>query len=271
VKSSTAIDFSGITKMKKYIFVILLVLFAGVWFYTGDSEISPHDNSSATETISSLEAPTTNSISSTISVSSVAFVSQVPESSPVQNQPKPYDGWNSELPESYKNWKRSRGFFSDVDLQEYQGFKLDKLEELSNKGDLKAIEVLREIERSSGNRKRYKELTDLGVVYGSLNSLGSLSTEKKGNYMTSRKEEDALEMFAYMELQAKRGDLRMKHMMIPSDYKYFDFYPTQEQATYIDRRSNELMADFENRRKELGLPPFDNSPSESDKELYEVN
>jgi hypothetical protein len=151
-----------------------------------------------------------------------------------------------------------------------QGYKLDKLEELVNKGDLKAIEVLREYERASGNVKRYKEVTNLGVVYGSLGALRGLSTEKKGNYIISRKEEDALEMFAYMELQAKRGDYFIK-AKIPVDYKFFNFYPTQEQASYIDRRSDELMADLENRRKELGLPPFDNTPLESEKEIYEIS
>jgi hypothetical protein len=174
---------------------------------------------------------------------------------------------NMELPADYKAWKQSRGIFSKEDLADYQGLKIDKLEELAAKGDLKAIDVLFEYELSSGNIKRYQELADLGAVHGSLSMLRMLSGKAKVKYMDSKKEEDLLEALAYMELLGKRGDLYMK-AKIPIDHKIFNFYPNEEQQKLIDMRAEELLADYEKRREELGLPPFDNSTLASDSELY---
>lgn len=250
--------------MKKYIFIIFLGLLVGLWLYYGNSEQEYNSlQANVINTQSSLDSVTNSEVLVSSTISSVA--------SPIQNQPKPYDGWPSELSEEYKNWKRSRGYFSDVDLQEYKGFKLDQLEDLANKGDLRAITVLMEYELSSRNIERYRELKYLGAVYGSMRSISLLTTEKGSEYIKSRKEEDALEFFSYMQLDVKRGNLHTKYTKIPTAYKQFNFYPNEEQANYIDRRSDELMADLENRRKELGLPPFDNTPSEIEKETYEDN
>lgn len=50
-------------------------------------------------------------------------------------------------------------------------------------------------------------------------------------------------MFVYLQLKAKRGDLSEE---IRINSKLLNFYPSTEQQQYIDKRSDELMADYEN-------------------------
>lgn len=248
--------------MKKYIIVVLGVALFAAWFINDEPIEIAQENT--------LQSATSNQ-SSALIISSSSSSSQ---SNSISNQIQPNQSsstssvWVYQEPVEKKIWRNSRGIFSDDELLEYEAFKLDKLEELASKGDLKAIEVLSKYELSSGNTKRFRELVDLGAVHGSLDSLRHLGAEKIGNYLDSRKEGDALEMLAYMEFQGKRGDLYIKSK-IPVVYKIHNFYPTQEQAEYIDRRADELMAEFEKRREELGLPPFDNSTLASDRELFE--
>jgi hypothetical protein len=248
--------------MKKYIIVALGIALFVAWFISDDSiettQEKPVQSVASDQSNFSIISPH-SSTSQSSSISSQGQSSQPTSSSSV---------WAYQEPLESKTWRNSRGIFHDEELIEYEGFKLDKLEELASRGDLKAIKVLSKYEFSSGNTKRFRELVDLGAVHGSLDSLRHLGAEKIGNYFDSRKEEDALEMLAYMEFQGKRGDLFIKSK-IPVVYKIHNFYPTQEQAEYIDRRSDELMADFEKRRKEMGLPPFDNSTLASDRELFD--
>lgn len=245
--------------MKKYILVALVLVLLVAWFVNNVPVEKTKENTMQSATSSQTSSLIISSPSSTSQSNSISTLNQSSATSSV---------WEYQEPIEEKIWRNSRGIFNKEELIEYGGFKLDKLEELANNGDLKAIETLRAYERASGNVKRYEELTYLGVIHGSLASLRGLSTEKIGNYLTNRSEENLLEMFAYKDFQAERGDLFIKSK-IPVDYKIYDFYPTLEQAEYIDRRSDELMADFERRRKELGLPPFDNSTLESDRKMYE--
>lgn len=245
--------------MKKYILMIFALALFLVLFINDDAAEVVQQETSYYSTASSSSVSFVSS--STGSASSISHQGQLNQSSSTSSV------WSYKEPLEEKVWRHSRGLFYDGELIDYEGYKLDKLEELASKGDLKSIEVLRRYERSSGNVKRYKELTDLGVVYGSLGALRGLSTEKISNYLLNRTEENLLEMFAYKEFQAKRGDLFIKSK-IPVDYKIYDFYPTQEQAEHINRRSDELKVDYEKRREEMGLPPFDNSTLASDRELY---
>lgn len=262
--------------MKKYIIVSIIILILG-WLLGGY-----FDNSFQERNSWSVNIVNTNEVKTTTQsgASNQESITDLPISDPLLKQDntfiendrtnlKPHDGWDPRLTEDYKNWQRSRGYFSEVDLQEYKGFKLDKLEELANQGDLKAIEVLTQFEASSSNWARHRELLELGTVYGSLKSLNRLAIEKVSQYIGSKKEEDALEMLAYRYLEGKRGDLYIKDK-IPLELKILKFSPTPEQQIVIERRADELMADLENKRKILGLPPFDNTPEKSDKEYYDM-
>lgn len=247
--------------MKKYAIITSLILLVALWFYSGQTE-------QLTQELDITEVDLINP-SAASSVISSHSASSVTSSHPAI-QPKTISSDTViEHSPGYKEWRQSRGYFSDEDLQEYGGFKLDKLEELASKGDLKAIEVLRKYELSSGNTKRYNELVNLAAVYGSLSSVRILTADKMGEYVISKKEEDILEMFAYANLAVKRGDLNTKYGLLEVYSKSFNFYPNEEQQKYIDQRSDELMVDLEKRREELGLPPFDNSPLESDRLKYE--
>jgi hypothetical protein len=247
--------------VKKYIVVVLGIALFVAWFVR-DKPIETTQEKAMQSAVSDQSSSSISSSISSVNQSSLSSLSNQ------QNQSSSTSSvWVYQERLEKKIWRNSRGIFHDGESIEYEGYKLDRLEELANKGDLKAIDVLTKIELSNANVKRYDELVDLGVLHGSLTSLRLLSADKISKYVLSKKEEDLLEMFAYKEFQGKRGDLFVKSK-IPVDYKIYDFYPTLEQAEFIDRRSNELMADYEKRREEMGLPPFDNSTLASDRELY---
>jgi hypothetical protein len=139
---------------------------------------------------------------------------------------------------------------------------------LASKGDLKAIEVLRQNALEAKNITRYDELVDLAVTSGSISAITLLTAKKWEDYTFSdgKKTEDLLEAFAYETLAFRRGDLT-------SDYRisaeYYNFYPNQEQELYIEQRADELMIEYGEKRKAMGLTPFDNSPLASEKETYD--
>ena len=152
-------------------------------------------------------------------------------------------------------------------MQGHRRLSLDELESLANKGDLKAIEVLRQNALEAKNHARYDELVDLAVTSGSVSAITLLTVSKLGDYMSpDRKTEDILEAFAYETLAFRRGYLNADYRKFTGIYK---FYPNQEQELYIEQRADELMIEYEEKRKGLGFAPFDNSPLASEKETYD--
>ena len=171
--------------MKKIIALMSIAILVILWFTVGESDennaldvdvVTPVDSS---EAVSSVPAITINQAPALVSESSESKESS--HSSP-QSQTKPYDGWDDRLPEDYKNWWRSRGRFSDFDLQEHRRLSLDELEALANKGDLKAIEVLLQNALEAKNNTRHDELLDLAVTSGSLSAITLLTAGKLGDY-----------------------------------------------------------------------------------------
>lgn len=257
--------------MKKVIALVSIAILFILWFSFGESDendaldagvVTPGRSSAAA---SSAPAITVNPVP--------APVSELPASkqaspSSTQFQTKAYDGWDDSLPEDYKNWWRSRGNFKEFDLQEHRRLSLDELKALANKGDLKAIEVLRQNALEAKDITRYDELVDLAVTSGSVIAITLLAGQKLADYTSfdGKKTEDILEAFAYETLAFRRGDLTADYRISAEVY---NFYPNQEQELYIDQRADELMIEYEEKRKAMGLAPFDNSPLASEKETYD--
>lgn len=256
--------------MKKIIVLVSIAILFFAWFMFGKSDkndpldvevVTPIHSSVA----SSVPAITINQASALVSKSSASNHSSHFNT---QSQAKPYDGWDDRLSEDYKNWRRSRGYFKEFDLQEHRRLSLDELEVLANKGDLKAIEVLMQNALEAKNSARYRELADLAVTSGSISAITLLTAKKWDDYLFSDKKntQAILDSFAYEILAFRRGDL-------DSDYRlsaeYYNFYPNQEQELYIEQRADELMIEYEEKRKALGFAPFDNSPLASEKETYD--
>ncbi len=257
--------------MKKIIALVsIAILFIG-WFALDKSDennaldvevVTPAHSSAAA---SSVPAITVNPELVSASESSASKYSSP---SSTQSQAKVYDGWDDRLPEDYKNWWRSRGRFNEFDLQEHRRLSLDELEALANKGDLKAIEVLMQNALEAKNSARYRELVDLAVTSGSIGAIIIKTAQKKGDYILSDKKntEAILDSFAYELLAFRRGDLNMNYHKSAENV---NFYPNQEQELYIDQRADEFMIEYEEKRKAMGLAPFDNSPLASEKETYD--
>lgn len=118
------------------------------------------------------------------------------------------------------------------------------------------------------NSARYRELADLAVTSGSISAITLLTAQKWDDYLSSdkKKTETILEAFAYEVLAFRRGDLSSDYRLSAEN---FNFYPNQEQELYIDQRADELMIEYEEKRKAMGLAPFNNSPLASEKETYD--
>jgi hypothetical protein len=259
--------------MKKMIITLSIALVFSVWFKFTDSD---EDSVRQQELIASVDSSAAVS-SAPINIVGHAPIpasemsesqSQSPSSTQAQTQTKPYDGWDDRLPEDYKNWWRSRGRFKEFDLQEHRRLSLDELESLANKGDLKAIEVLIQNALEAKNSARYDELVNLAVTSGSVSAITLLTASKLGDYISfdRKKTEDILEAFAYEAFAFRRGDLTANYRKFAGNY---NFYPNQEQERYIEQRADELMIEYEEKRKALGFPPFDNTPLASEKEYYD--
>ena len=257
--------------MKNVIALGAVAILFILWFTLGESDennaldvdvVTPVHSSAA---VSSVPAITMNRAPSLVSESSESKESS---HSSTQAQTKPYDGWDDRLPEDYKNWWRSRGRFSDFDLQEHRRLSLDELEALANKGDLKAIEVLRQNALEAKNITRYDELVDLSVVSGSLRGITLLSGDKLAAFTSAgrKNEADILEAYALQTFAFRRGDLDANFRTFTEAY---NFYPNQEQELFIGQRADELMIEYEEKRKALGFAPFDNSPRAIEKERYD--
>jgi hypothetical protein len=169
-----------------------------------------------------------------------------------------------------KSWDATRGNFSNADLDEYGRLSQNTLEELAKQGDLKAIQTLATNEVILGNSERGKELWNLAAAYGSTKALMWLSSGYGSEYVTSKKDGDALEALAYLNASAKRGDLFAKYRHIDAFYESKGFHPTDEQLKIIDSRSDEILNDLQKTRTELGLPEFDNTPAPELQRIFDA-
>jgi hypothetical protein len=172
-----------------------------------------------------------------------------------------------ELP-SVNSWKKSVGYFSDEELNEYGRMSKNVLEELAKNGDIQAIQTLAGQEVYN-DLDRAKELYYQAAVHGSIKAIQALKWFKASDYQDDKKPENAMEALAYLQVEVKRGNVIAQHGDIEAFSELYNFYPDEEQKKYIANRSNQIMEDLERRRRGLGLPEFDNRPAKEFKELYD--
>jgi hypothetical protein len=239
--------------MKKYIIIILLIVFILGYFLLGrlESNLNVDSDNSVVTGNTQNELTQEDAHAHDIDISNTVATS-------LNDVPKRLIDENELL--IIKEWDRSNGKFSDSELDEYGRLSQNTLEELAKKGDLRAIQTLAVHEAVLGNDERSVELWNWAAVHGSTEALMWLSYGYKGNYISNKADDDALNALSYMNAAAKRGDLLTKHVHIESFYKTNNFYPTEEQQSDIDSRSDAILKDLEDKRRVLGLPEFDNDP-----------
>lgn len=248
--------------MKKYIFFMLIfLLIIGYFVFSKISDKKNYQVSVITSSSSVMLSETDERLID-ISVSNTV-------KKPVE------DNVNSGLIDkveldNLRAWDATRGNFSKAELDEYGRLSPNLLEELAKQGDLKAIQTLAVHEEIAGNHERSIELWNLAAVNGSTKALIWLSSVHEGNYIYSRNDNDAVEALSYLNAAAKRGDLFSKYRHIDSFYKTNGFNPTEEQLKIIDSRSDKILKDLQNKRTELGLPEFDNSPAPELQRIFEA-
>jgi len=264
--------------MKKYLVSGLLILCLLFLFIKNNdsAEISLKENINAIEVagpqkevplIPVDESASSSSAASSVTATPVTSVVDLNQSQEIISETETKIEYK-DMP-SLKDWRAAAGYFSDQELDEYGRLDKNVLEELAKKGDIKAIQTLSDQEAIAGDHERSRDLTYLAAVHGSIESIRTLRSYKTGEYISSKNPKDALEALAYLQVAAKRGDLLAKYDDPEIFYKVQEFYPNEEQQKIIDNRANEIMADLQKRRAELGLGEFDNRPPREQAEFFD--
>lgn len=185
----------------------------------------------------------------------------------LQNSPP----WNS--PAGYEHvdkWRESRGYFSDTDFAIYENYGIETIKQLAASGDVKALRTLAKIYTAQGEDPELiiSTLRET-AIHGSTEALilvGMIAKNPRhfpqfnGPDGDELYKKDMLESLAIFKAASIRGD-REVDMRITEARAELTLSP--EDDRYIEQRGAEIYKDMEEKRKALGLGPFDNSvPSE---------
>lgn len=160
-------------------------------------------------------------------------------------------------------WKKSHGYFSENDLDEYRSYDIETIAKLAADGDLKAIELAARHRMQNGG-EAYRDFFH-AAVYGSTHAFTALSFLIENNFLNEVTEEEkiqhSIEALALLQTAGKRGDILAATENSTSYKNRYKFIPTPEQQKLIDARSQELYDQLVEIRSSIGLGDFDNSVS----------
>jgi|GEM_PF-4968599 len=156
----------------------------------------------------------------------------------------------------------SRGYFDESQLVEYSAYNLPTLESLAKSGDVKAIQLLAMERLKQGEVEASFQLWLDAAVYGSTQALNLAAGDKFASFFIaedlSEKEVHLIEAFALIHVSKRRGDhiATDSYIQLMKDIRRIDL--TSEQEKKISEKADQLYEELENRRKDIGLGPFDN-------------
>lgn len=175
--------------------------------------------------------------------------------------------WNSPANfEEVKKWKESRGYYSAADLEIYKNYSADTIEQLAKGGDIKAIYQLARLKVAEGASKEdivniYLEAAALGSSQA-LGLAGMMATTEpsfsrfQGEDGEQLYKKEMLEALSIYQVALIRGDREVLEQVNQARSK---LELTPEEDEYIKTRGAEIYSELEEKRKSLGLGPFDNS------------
>ncbi len=175
--------------------------------------------------------------------------------------------WNSPANfEEVKKWKESRGYYSEADLEIYKNYSADTIEQLAKGGDIKAIYQLARLKVAEGASKEdivniYLEAAALGSsqalgLAGIMASTDPSYSRFQGEDGEQLYKKEMLEALSIYQVALIRGDREVLEQVNQARSK-LELNPEDDE--YIKRRGTEIYSELEEKRKSLGLGPFDNS------------
>ena len=171
-------------------------------------------------------------------------------------------------------WFDKSGYKHDRD-DLYRSYTDDILNDLVNRGDIIAIDVMTTKAIQDGDRERAKQFAQKGIVYGSLTAIKNMAIFTRPEYAFYESSLPKLkESLAYLELLSMRGDSYnaelSKSISLDLFNKHFNtsYQPVGDDAEWIHSRAKELYAGYEESRIKLGLGTFNNDTPEEVKKFF---
>lgn len=160
-------------------------------------------------------------------------------------------------------WKRERGYFQQGDYDLYASYDEFTLVELAKKGDLLALDILANLARKNGDKRKSALLRLEAAAYGSTSALTELSTAIytttfRTNISDKKRHDIYKNMLAYSEVAAMRGDrlgVWSSLMVLNSKEVALSDVDIQD----VTERAEKIYGELEKRRERMGLSSFDNT------------
>lgn len=173
-----------------------------------------------------------------------------------------------------QRWFESHGWFdpSPLTQDDYKSYSKETLIAFAERGDVKALELLAFHSRVSSKTREYYEKA---AVYGSTHALYGIinnmlhhtSVTEESSYEDKRRL--MIEVYAYKLVATTRGDYAVApDWDVQNTATKLKFEATSYDREDIHRRAEEIYAQLELNRKNLGLPSFDNTLSPTAKAFY---
>lgn len=193
------------------------------------------------------------------------------------NEPPKAEPWNS--PAGYEHvdkWRESRGYFSDTDFQMYENYGIETVKQLASEGDVKALRTLVRMYTTKGEDPELIMSTlREAAIRGSSEALilvGMIAGSSRDSYKFKGPDGDALykrevlESLAIFKAASIRGDRAVDERITETRSQ---LTLTLDDERYIEQRGTEIYNEMEEKRKTLGLGPFDNSLPPQVKDFFD--
>jgi hypothetical protein len=182
--------------------------------------------------------------------------------------------------EILRRWEEKRGRFNEYEIGDYATYDLETLQKLVSSGDMKAMTVLAQLYLSDQYVEKYGltyalPLFKLAAIYGSSDALGAYAIGYRSLYHSSTakpiERPHLLESLAWENTAALRGDI-LPNNAAKSTLEHMQITLTEQEKTWIQKRSIEIYDELSRERKALGMTDFNNDvPSEVQKFFSQIN
>jgi len=254
-------------KVKRPIFVVLITVFfitmasLGLKFYLTAGDVQIYSSSTAVS--SSISVVSLNQTVSSIgsSVSSAAGTQQVISKI----------GMTKAELNVVDTWRFERGYFNQLENDDYKQYDEQTLKKLADGGDMRAAQLLADLLFGQHKFKDAVELYKKTALYGSTKSLQFLIGEEgrrslidesgNMNQTEEEKKNHVLTALAYAKVAEMRGDsdVYFRSLMAPTSANPSQIALTDEDYAKVQPLAREIYDDLQRQRNDLGLGSFDNS------------
>ena len=168
--------------------------------------------------------------------------------------------------EHVDKWRESRGYFSDADFQMYENYGIETVKRLASDGDVKAIRTLARMYTTKGGdpdlvvstlrEAAIRGSSEALILVGMITKTPRHFPQFSGPDGDELYKKDMLESLAIFKAASIRGDREVEERITETRSQ---LKLTPEDDRYIEQRGTEIYNEMEEKRKALGLGPFDNS------------